>query len=193
MSATLLPAAARSASPWKNGGGVTREVAAFPETGAGLTDFDWRISLAEVAADGPFSAFDGYDRVITVVRGAGMALTVDGVEHVVDKAYAPFAFSGGSTTECRLLGGPITDFNVMTRIGAVEAEVDVTGSPARAGAPTVVVVVFEGRVVVTDAQGAEMCRVDGALDAVVLRGEAVATIVPDGESVFAVVRLNPAG
>ena len=56
--------------PWKNGGGVTREIAAHPPE-AGLDGFDWRLSMADVASDGPFSAFPGIDRTLTVIEGAG--------------------------------------------------------------------------------------------------------------------------
>ena len=61
------------ATPWKNGGGVTRQIA----TGGGAeggADWDWRVSLAEVSEDGPFSIFPQTDRVIAVIEGAGMDL-----------------------------------------------------------------------------------------------------------------------
>ena len=61
------------ATPWKNGGGTTREIAAFPP-GAGLDDFGWRLSVAEVERDGPFSVFSGVDRTIVLLDGAGMRL-----------------------------------------------------------------------------------------------------------------------
>lgn len=147
MTARILRAADRAAGPWKNGGGVTREVAAGPD-GAGPAGFDWRISLAEVAAGGPFSAFPGVDRVITVVDGAGMELTVDGVPHPVPDRYRPFAFSGDAATDCRLLDGPITDFNVMTRRGAVRAAVEIVRTPPvlRSGpGRSVLLLVLEGR------------------------------------------------
>ncbi|MEV6332755.1 HutD family protein [Streptomyces sp. NPDC051909] len=124
----LLRAHDRAATPWRNGGGVTREVAAGPAD-AGLDDFTWRVSLADVAAGGPFSAFPGVDRVITVVDGPGMELTVDGAPHLVDAAFEPFSFSGDAATECRLLGGPLVDFNVMTRRAAATADVRVTRAP----------------------------------------------------------------
>lgn len=124
MAVRILRAADRAAAAWKNGGGVTREVAAGPE-GAPLDGFDWRISLAEVAAGGPFSVFPGIDRVITVVDGGGMELTVDGAVHPVPERYRPFAFSGDAATDCLLLEGPITDFNVMTRRGRIRAGVRV--------------------------------------------------------------------
>ena len=113
----LLPASARTAVPWKNGGGVTREIAAWPE-GSGMDDFVWRVSLAEVGADGPFSAFPDIDRTLTVVEGAGMDLTVGGTRVLVNSPYVPHDFRGDLPTEGRLLAGPVVNLNVMWRRGA---------------------------------------------------------------------------
>ncbi|MCX5201854.1 HutD family protein [Streptomyces sp. NBC_00237] len=133
----LLRAADRSAVPWKNGGGITREIAARPE-GAGSADFGWRVSLAEVAADGPFSAFPGVDRVLTMVEGEGMDLTLEGVgPRRVDARFVPQRFPGDVPTGCRLLGGRVVNLNVMHRRGssyAAEVEV-VTGDVTTGGAP----------------------------------------------------------
>ncbi|WP_040477659.1 HutD/Ves family protein [Longispora albida] len=154
----LLPAADRPATPWKNGGGVTREVASGPD-GTGLDDFGWRVSLADVAASGPFSAFPGIDRVITVVDGPGMALTVDGVRTVISERYQPFAFPGEAVTGCELLGGPLVDFNVMTRRGQYEPAVEfVPGGPVAGPA---LIVVMDGYDAVLLDQGEEF-TVDGA-------------------------------
>ncbi len=96
--------------PWKNGGGTTTEIwkAASPD-GAVL----WRLSIADVASDGPFSEFPGIDRWIMVIDGKGMELTVGGQVHRMADPFAPFAFSGDAKTGCRLLAGPIRDFNLM--------------------------------------------------------------------------------
>jgi environmental stress-induced protein Ves len=109
--------------PWKNGGGSTTEIAIGPE-GAGLADFDWRVSIALVASDGPFSSFPGIDRTLTVLDGAGIRL------HVADRAplvlrpdSPPLAFPGDATTKAVLVAGPITDFNVMTRRGRFDHRV----------------------------------------------------------------------
>ena len=59
--------------PWKNGGGVTREIVCYP-AGADIQSFEWRMSIAEVARDGPFSDFSGIDRVITLLSGNGIRL-----------------------------------------------------------------------------------------------------------------------
>ena len=126
----ILRAADRVATPWKNGGGVTREVAARPP-GAGMDGFDWRVSLADVAADGPFSAFPGVDRVLTVIEGDGLVLEVEGrAAHLTPGA--PFAFPGEAAVAARLTAGPIRDLNVMVRRGVWTARV----APWR-GAPVV--------------------------------------------------------
>jgi uncharacterized protein len=109
MTLLHLPADGRAANPWRNGGGVTREVA----IDGGRDDFRWRISIADVAADGPFSVFEDCGRVIALLRGAGMVLTVDGVPYAVDRPFVPFRFEGDAATDCRLVAGPVTDFNVI--------------------------------------------------------------------------------
>lgn len=73
---------------------MTSEVDACPE-GAGLHDFVWRVSVADVAHGGPFSAFEGVERIITVVGGPDMALTVDEVSHVMDAPHEPVVTLAG--------------------------------------------------------------------------------------------------
>lgn len=102
--------------PWKNGGGTTAEVAAFPE-GSGFDTFGWRISMADVASDGPFSVFPGIDRTLIVVEGDGIELDVEGIAYRLDRDSPKLSFSGDDTTAGRLLAGPIRDLNVMTRRG----------------------------------------------------------------------------
>ncbi|MBD2750259.1 HutD family protein [Microvirga sp. BT688] len=102
--------------PWKNGGGTTAEVAAFPE-GSGFDTFGWRVSMADVASDGPFSAFPEVDRTLIVVEGDGIELDVEGVAFRLDRTSPKLSFSGDEITTGRLLSGPIRDLNVMTRRG----------------------------------------------------------------------------
>ncbi|MEU9300979.1 HutD family protein [Streptomyces sp. NPDC048269] len=142
----VLRAADRTATVWKNGGGVTREIAVRPE-GAGMDDFVWRASLAEVGSDGPFSAFPGIDRTLTLAEGAGMDLTVGGVGRLVDERYVPQAFAGDEPTDCRLLDGPVVNFNVMYRRGAAVVETAVVRGRLTVTAPpdeTLLVVALEG-------------------------------------------------
>jgi environmental stress-induced protein Ves len=114
------------AQPWKNGGGVTREIVSWPP-GSTVSHFDWRISIAHIASSGPFSAFPGVDRVITLLEGAGVALkAVDGsVNHRLDRPLQPFAFKGEVPMQADLLGPDCHDFNVMTRRSACSASVQV--------------------------------------------------------------------
>jgi environmental stress-induced protein Ves len=97
--------------PWRNGGGVTRELLAWPHGG----DWQVRISVAEIASDGPFSSFPGVDRWFAVLSGGGVALTIDGRELVRRAGDPPLAFSGEAPVACRLLQGPSRDLNLMLR------------------------------------------------------------------------------
>ena len=126
MNMHFFSSAALPATPWKNGGGTTQEIVCWPQ-GAGLDSFDWRISIAQIASNGPFSAFAGIDRVITLLSGAGVHLSSqDGsVNHQLNQALQPFAFSGDVALDCDLLGGPSQDFNVMTRRGRIRANVSI--------------------------------------------------------------------
>ena len=99
------------ATPWRNGGGVTRELLAWP----GADDWRIRMSVADVARDGPFSRFDGVRRWFAVLEGAGVRLGLDGVTHELTQHSAPFEFDGGAQTHCELVAGRTQDFNLMLR------------------------------------------------------------------------------
>ncbi len=111
----LIPYASLEAAPWKNGGGSTTQIAISPPV-AGLDNFDWRISLATIAADGPFSVFPGVDRTLALVAGAGTIIEIDGASRFVLGEEVPLVeFAGESRVMATLSGGVTTDFNVMTR------------------------------------------------------------------------------
>ena len=113
----ILRAADYRVMPWKNGGGTTTEIAVSPE-GASLDGFDWRVSMARVEGSGPFSSFAGIDRTLSVLEGEGIVLDVAGRPAVrLTPVSAPFAFPADLPTSAALIGGPITDLNVMTRRG----------------------------------------------------------------------------
>ncbi len=116
--------------PWKNGQGITHEIAREPALGDA---FLWRLSIAEVAADGDFSLFAGYDRTITLIQGAGMELAfAEAPAKRIDRPFAPFDFSGDWHCRCRLIDGPIRDFNLMVDCRRARAETEVfrlAGSP----------------------------------------------------------------
>jgi len=110
----LIPFAGLSPVPWKNGGGSTTEIAVFPPD-AGFDDFDWRISLATIGADGPFSVFPGVERTLALIDGHGVTLHIDGEPTIVSAGEPVVAFEGESRVTAKLNRGPTTDFNAMTR------------------------------------------------------------------------------
>lgn len=120
------------ARPWKNGLGRTRELAVQPP-GAGMEDFLWRVSVAEVDSAAPFSAFPGIDRSIVLLEGAGFHMQLDGgLTHALTEPFAPFAFPGEAQVTVTLAGGPTRDFNLMTRRAQAQGRVAVWRAPADA-------------------------------------------------------------
>ena len=104
---------------WKNGTGWTREIVRTPETG----DWDWRLSIAEIEQDGPFSVFPGIDRELVLIRGNGLRLRFsDGEVHELQPPHARLRFAGEREVRGELLEGPTHDFNLMWRRDAVAAE-----------------------------------------------------------------------
>jgi environmental stress-induced protein Ves len=131
MSVVRFSRATLPATPWKNGGGTTQEIASWPP-GAGLDAFGWRASIATIAQPGPFSVFAGIDRQIMLLEGDGVRLfTHDArIDHRLDAPHRPFAFSGDEAIDCMLLGGASNDFNLMVRRGQWRAELQVLDAPA---------------------------------------------------------------
>jgi uncharacterized protein len=112
--ALILRAAERVAVPWKNGGGLTREVASDPP-GSTLGSFDWRMSVAEVRSGGPFSAFPGIDRKLAVLDGR-LRLSIEGRAAATLSAESPpVAFAGEAPAFGEPLQSPVTDLNLMSR------------------------------------------------------------------------------
>mgnify|MGYP003460576539 FL=1 len=121
----VIPPAAFKTAPWRNGGGVTHEIAREDADGTLL----WRISIAEVASDGPFSRFEGLTRILTVIEGAGLDLvTPDGV--IAARPGVPVRFSGDIPVDCRLVAGAVRDLNVIFDARRIDAEVSVASGPA---------------------------------------------------------------
>jgi environmental stress-induced protein Ves len=128
----VLRANQHRAMPWKNGGGVTYEIASFPARDTVLDGFEWRVSMALVETDGPFSLFPGIDRSLAIMDGAGLRLAIDGApEFTVASGSEPHFFAADVPTSSRLIAGAVTDLNVMTRRGAWRhrvTRIDVGGS-----------------------------------------------------------------
>ncbi|WP_144142917.1 HutD family protein [Paraburkholderia sp. BCC1884] len=138
---TLLRGAELVAAPWKNGGGVTREIAAFSAEerdarGAGLDRFVWRVSVADVGQAGPFSRFEGIDRTLVLLSGAGMLLdeapavaSANDAQrvktHTLTQALDMARFAGEARIDARLVDGATRDFNLMVRRDAAQGELEV--------------------------------------------------------------------
>ncbi len=193
---TLLTPADYRRVPWKNGLGLTTEIAV--EESPDGSRFVWRVSIADVAAPGPFSAFPGYDRLIAVVEGTGMRLAVDGAAPVECRRPSPaFAFPGEAAVDCTLLDGPIRDFNLMLdRATAAGVLTLLGGGPGRAATceasgDVILVHALAGSVTVVPDGQAAVAVPQG--HSALLRGAAATTAatvaVPDGaEAVCAEVR-----
>lgn len=101
-------------TPWRNGGGVTRELLAWPHR----DEWRIRISVADIVRDGPFSYFPAAERWFAVLEGAGVKLTVGGGTQLLTPDSSPFCFSGNTEVDCGLIDGPTRDFNLMALPGA---------------------------------------------------------------------------
>ena len=101
-------------TPWRNGGGRTRELLAWP------SEADWllRVSVAQIEAHGPFSAFPGIDRSFAVLDGAGVVLSLPRGDVRLHRGDPALAFPGEAAPLCRLIDGPTRDLNLMLRRGA---------------------------------------------------------------------------
>lgn len=122
MSIEVIMPAQWQTQRWQNGGGITHQLCR-QDNGQGLL---WRLSIAEVASDGPFSCFDNIDRIILLLTGEGFSLHgVGDKPQVLDAPLKPYSFAGETAIHCTLLDGAVRDFNLMTRRGAVQAQLQV--------------------------------------------------------------------
>ncbi|CAO3457540.1 HutD/Ves family protein [Azospirillum largimobile] len=192
---TLLSPADHRRVPWKNGGGVTTELAVEPTSGpnSGPTSdsrFLWRVSIADVVEPGPFSAFPGYDRLIAVVEGDGMRLSVDGAPPVERHRLDPaFAFPGEAAVWCEPTAGPIRDVNLMLDRASATGTLTLLADPAgyRADGDVVLVHALAGCLSVTPDGGDTLPVPEG--HSLLLRDGTARVEVPDGaEGVCAEVR-----
>ncbi|MDI1237502.1 MAG: HutD family protein [Polaromonas sp.] len=113
MSWQIIPLEEVAPTAWRNGGGITRELLAWPVA----QDWDWRISVAEVEKSGPFSPYEGVQRWFAVLGGAGVRLTLGEQVHELTAQSSPLCFDGAQACACELVDGPTEDFNLMLKDG----------------------------------------------------------------------------
>jgi environmental stress-induced protein Ves len=127
MSLNLVALADCAPQPWRNGGGLTRELLRWPtappadeqHAPASTDEAAWlvRVSVAEIIRDGPFSAYPGIERWFAVLRGAGVRLGLPAGERLLRAGDPPLGFAGEDAPPCALLDGPTQDLNLMCRRG----------------------------------------------------------------------------
>lgn len=138
--------------PWKNGGGTTLELAVEPPGATLDTGFAWRLSSAEVATSGPFSAFPGIERTLLLLDGDGFRMDFGGHgEVILDEPLKPVRFSGDWPARADLLGGACVDFNLMADPARCRARLEVLrlGGSRRLALDAPTVLVFGVRGVVS--------------------------------------------
>lgn len=168
--------------PWKNGGGRTTEVFVAP-SGAALDAFAWRVSVADVDASGPFSAYPGIDRVLVLVSGNGMRLMGVGGRFDVTQPFEPVRFAGDRPLDCVLESGPVRDFNLLVRRGAARGDVRVVRNAGDLLPPADAYLCYAAR-------GAFECIV--ACGAPIALAEDHALLIePDGDGPVVPLALNP--
>ena len=160
--------------PWKNGGGVTREISRRELDGV----FVWRLSIADVALEGPFSAFPGLQRILTVIEGKGMVLQQPEQAALAANLYEPVAFSGDASIEGRLPNGPCRDFNVIWNPALTKASATLIHGPREVLNPST----NENMSILclTGAIDLSTGRTLAPLDSVLLETEADSAVLTDG-------------
>ncbi len=190
MTIELLPAAARAAVPWKNGGGVTREVAVHPK-GSGFDTLEWRVSIAQVRSAGPFSSLPGLDRRLAVLEGTLSLVIGQAPEVRLSPATPALQFPGEAPVQAQPVDGPVMDLNIMTRRGRFSSAVSMHRAqhptPLVSGAATVVVVALTDLVLTAGKAEWRLSYLDGAR----IDGGCASAIHPLGDQArFYVIQLH---
>src|SRR6476620_11735259 len=115
----VIPANEYRRERWRNGAGWTREIIAVPAEGA----WQWRLSIAEIEQDAPFSRFEGIEREIVLISGNGVRLRFDdGDVHALEPPHGRLRFAGERAVHGELIDGATQDFNLMWRRDAIDAQ-----------------------------------------------------------------------
>ena len=118
MDITRLDPAAYRRTPWKNGAGITIDIADAYAPGAVAGSWSgmlWRLGRTQIIEPGPFSDLSGYDRILTVIGGRGLVLEIAGGDALdVREPFRPVRFTGEDRITSRLEAGPVAVLNLMS-------------------------------------------------------------------------------
>ena len=118
----VVPANEYRRERWRNGFGWTREIHAQASRPGGA-DWDWRLSIAEIEQDAPFSTFPGIDRELVLLHGNGLRLRFDdGEACLLEPPHGRLRFAGERAVTGELVDGTTHDFNLMWRRDAIDAQ-----------------------------------------------------------------------
>jgi environmental stress-induced protein Ves len=178
-----ITAAEHRRMPWRNGGGTTSEIVVDPPSPAPGERFRYRVSIADVGRDGPFSPFEGYDRHIVLLVGAGMVLDCGERGLLPLRPLEPRAFSGDWSVAGRLVDGPVRDFNLIVDRAHATSSLEVRELVAAervAPSPGATCVVHVHSGVLEGADTADTLIFDEAVE-----------LVPRGVATLIVTRISP--
>lgn len=143
---TLIDPSRYRRTPWKNGGGITVDIAEEGDV--------WRFGRTPITEAGPFSDYAGFDRLQVLVAGRGLVLETPDGEIDVRTPFKPVRFSGDTTVTSRLEAGPVEVVNLIGDRTKVKLALAVLGERSMLG-------VDAGTHLVYAPHGAASLEVDG--------------------------------
>ncbi|WP_282189160.1 HutD family protein [Azospirillum sp. SYSU D00513] len=156
MPFTLLSSRTYRHMPWKNGGGITTEIAVADLPGGDAGQFLWRASIAYVTESCAYSDFAGYERFTTILEGKGLQLAVDGVSVTLLRRDPVFEFPGEAAVHGTLIDGPTRNFNLMVNRERANGRLELVAGGAAVQIPgtgAALVHALDGNVAVRTAEG----------------------------------------
>ena len=145
-------------TPWKNGGGTTRDLLVWPPG----EPWNLRISVAEIARDGPFSDYTGFERWFTVLHGTGVALQLGADRWEQRLGAPPLRFDGALAPMCWLLDGATSDLNLLVRRDAGRGTMAIAHADHDWVSPIAWRALFTTHALDLHVDGTIAARVDGA-------------------------------
>ena len=145
---TPLDPAGYRRTPWKNGGGVTVDIAEHEDA--------WRFGRTPITTPGPFSDYSGFDRAQVLVAGRGLVLKTPDGEIDVRTPLKPVAFAGETPIVSRLKSGPVEVVNLIGNRAKVRVDLQVLHAGAAMGRSA-------GTHIVYTAHGSATLAIDGAV------------------------------